>query len=73
MKENVMLSPLSLSSNYVSNAYLFKMYKNNVIGLTGTLGSDKSKEILKKFYGAVFEIIPPNKERLLKLEDPIIC
>lgn len=38
MKEQVKITPLSLTTNFSSNVNFFKKY-NKIYGLTGTLGS----------------------------------
>ncbi|KAL4484317.1 hypothetical protein ABPG72_006428 [Tetrahymena utriculariae] len=57
IKENVELSLESLTTNFLSNVQYFKQY-SYIFGLTGTLGSNKSKEVLKLVYNTKLAIIP---------------
>ncbi len=36
----------SLKAVFISNFKFFKLYENNIYGLTGTLGSDSEKSLL---------------------------
>lgn len=63
--------PLTLetrTTNYLSYYSLFKMYSNRIIGLTGTIGGEKSKNTLKKCYNAETSIVPKfMKDMMLQL------
>ena len=69
MKENLPVTPISLTTNYLSNLGFFKRYinsNNNIYGMTGTLGSKKSRELLGDVYDLDFDYIPPDSNRILK-------
>ncbi|KAL4467846.1 hypothetical protein ABPG74_013181 [Tetrahymena malaccensis] len=72
MKENVTVTPMNMTVNFVSNIYMFLLYKSNLVGLTGTLGSFKSIEVLQQFYHVDTLKIPPFKPRKLQILPPII-
>jgi hypothetical protein len=41
----------------------FKRYENSIFGLTGTLGSDKAKEVLSTVYKLDFVIVPSLRQK----------
>ena len=76
IKEGLRLTEESLNSCYMSNFTFFKKYisktENNIYGLTGTVGSDKTQEALKILYKLNLLFIPTFKEYKLKIYNPII-
>ncbi|EAR86842.2 helicase carboxy-terminal domain protein (macronuclear) [Tetrahymena thermophila SB210] len=72
MKENVTVTPMNMTVNFVSNIYMFLLYKTNLVGLTGTLGSFKSIDVLQQFYQVDTLKVPPFKPRKLQILPPII-
>ncbi|OXA45363.1 Protein translocase subunit SecA [Folsomia candida] len=50
IKHLLATTPEQITTNFLSNVSYFKRYGKNVFGLTGTLGSDKEKELLSKTY-----------------------
>jgi hypothetical protein len=56
-----------MTSNFLSNIAHFLRYPK-VYGLTGTLGSEKSMNFLKKVYKVEMFEIPPFKKRILEIE-----
>ena len=82
IREKQMITEENLSSCYMSNLSFFNKYikkneqeniiENNIYGLTGTIGSEYNKKTLKALYNLDSLIIPPFKQSLLKIEDPII-
>ena len=76
IKENLRLTEESLNSCYMSNFTFFKKYistkGNNIYGLTGTIGSEKTQEALKILYKLNLLFIPTFKESKLKILEPII-
>ena len=76
IKENLRLTEESLNSCYMSNFTFFKKYisskENNIYGLTGTVGSEKTQEALKILYKVNLLFIPTFKESKLKILEPII-
>ncbi|MFN3235095.1 MAG: hypothetical protein ACE365_06755 [Gammaproteobacteria bacterium] len=49
LKEKLQLTSEGLTTNFLSNLSLFRRYKS-LIGLTGTLGDQKTREFLSKIY-----------------------
>ena len=76
IKENLRLTEESLNSCYMSNFTFFKKYiskkENNIYGLTGTVGSEKTQEALKILYKLNLLFVPTFKESKLKILEPII-
>lgn len=76
IKEGLNLTEENLNSCYMSNFTFFKKYisfdENNIYGLTGTVGSEKTQEAMKILYKLNILFIPPFKKIKLKLEKPII-
>ncbi|CAD8172278.1 unnamed protein product [Paramecium pentaurelia] len=68
LKHNLPISPISINTNYLSNITFFKRYKNKILGLTGTLGSQVTQNLLAKQYNLDFVFMPPYKKRQLKEE-----
>ncbi|CAK63413.1 unnamed protein product (macronuclear) [Paramecium tetraurelia] len=68
LKHNLPMTSLTINTNYLSNITFFKRYKNKILGLTGTLGSQVTQNLLAKEYNVDFVFIPPFKKRLLKEE-----
>jgi preprotein translocase subunit SecA len=62
IKHNLQIRSDSLTSIFIANSEYIQLYKNNVFGLTGTLGSKKEQEVMKELYGANSTIMPPHKE-----------
>ena len=77
MKNDLPITPINLITNYLSNIGFFKRYiKSNgnfVYGMTGTLGSKHSRELLEKVYNLDFDYIPPNSPRILRELTSCIC
>ncbi|CAD8155514.1 unnamed protein product [Paramecium pentaurelia] len=71
LKHNLPITPLTISTNFLSNVGFFKRYKNTLLGLTGTLGSQITQDLLAKQYNVDFVFMPPYKKRLLKEEPGI--
>lgn len=63
IKHKKFMSCESLISNWLSNITYFKKY-NSLIGLTGTLGSDHCKKLLREVYCVGFVKIPTFKEKI---------
>ncbi|CAD8105185.1 unnamed protein product [Paramecium sonneborni] len=71
LKHNLTQTTLRICTNYISNITFFKRYKNQILGLTGTLGSQVTQNLLAKMYNVDFVLMPPYKKRLLKEEPGI--
>jgi len=85
IKEQLRLTEENLNSCYMSNLSFFKRYikyknnedfnseiiENNIYGLTGTLGSEKSQNALKRIYNLNLIFIPSFKKNKLIIEKPL--
>ncbi|CAD8189289.1 unnamed protein product [Paramecium octaurelia] len=71
-KHNLSISTLRISTNFMSNVGFFKRYKNQLLGLTGTLGSQVTQNLLANKYNIDFVFIPPYKKRILQEEPGIV-
>ena len=47
------------NTNFLSNISFFKRYKGNIFGVTGTLGGESFRHILREVYKVNLMIIPP--------------
>jgi preprotein translocase subunit SecA len=73
LKHNLKMTSESFTTNFLSNMGYFKRYGSNLFGLTGTLGSEKAKEVLSKTYNVDFVRIPNlRKKQYLEL-NPIVA
>lgn len=63
MKHGLKLTPLTVTTNFLSNTGFFTRYGNEIYGLTGTIGSKNAKELLNKIYKVDTIIIPPFKQK----------
>ena len=76
IKEGLRLTEENINSCYMSNLTFFKKYisknENNIYGLTGTLGTNKSQIALQKLYNLNLFFIPSFKERKFKYLPPQI-
>ena len=70
------MTALTVTTNYLSNVGLFTRYKDQIYGLTGTIGSKDAQNLLYKIYNVDTIIIPPFKQKrhiplktILKLTD----
>ena len=70
LKHNLPVTSISITTNYLSNLGFFKRYikanGNFIYGMTGTLGSQKARELLGNIYGLDFDYIPSSSTRILK-------
>ena len=70
IKEGLRLTEENINSCYMSNLSFFKKYiskeENNIYGLTGTLGTNKSQIALQKLYNLNIFFIPSFKESKFK-------
>nr|XP_040234612.2 uncharacterized protein LOC120956889 [Anopheles coluzzii] len=72
LKHGCKLSLQSLKAVFLSNVSYFKLYKL-LYGLTGTLGSQGERHLLKEVHQVDFVTIPPTKSKQFDEYDPIIC
>ena len=73
LKHGCKLAPYSLKAIFISNIKFFKRYSNKIYGLTGTLGSKRERNLLKKMYSIEFLTIPTHKTSQFQEEDSIQC
>ena len=70
LKHNLKMTSESLTTNFLSNREYFTKYKTQLFGLTGTLGSEKSKQVLIDIYNVDLFIIPTlHRKQYLSLPD----
>ena len=79
MKHGLPRSPLSLITNFLSNVDFFDRYRNekvggynNILGVSGTLGSDADKKFMSDTFSVEFAAIPTSKRRKLFELDGVI-
>lgn len=72
LKHGCKLSLQSLKAVFISNVSFFKLY-NNLYGLTGTLGSQIERDLLKEMHEVDFVTIPTAKCNQFIEETPILC
>ncbi|XP_063043369.1 protein translocase subunit SecA-like [Engraulis encrasicolus] len=66
MKHQAKLSNMTAITNFMSNVRLFRMYKSQVYGISGTLGNKEEVEMLGELYkGMQTCVIPSFKRRKL--------
>lgn len=66
LKHNLQLTAETLTSSFVSNVGYIKFYKNNMIGMTGTLGSTAEQNFISKAYNVEFAAIATYKPKLFE-------
>ncbi|XP_047128515.1 uncharacterized protein LOC124809060 [Hydra vulgaris] len=70
IKHNLKMTSETLTTNFLSNIGYFKRYQNNLIGLTGTLGSIKAREVLSNVYFVDLVYIPRlHQKQYIQLPD----
>jgi preprotein translocase subunit SecA len=63
IKHNLKMTSETFTTNFLSNMGFFKRYGNNLYGLTGTLGSDKAKEVLSNVYNVDHVSVPSLRQK----------
>ena len=63
IKHALKMTSETFTTNFLSNIGYFKRYGSNVFGLTGTLGSERAKEILSRVYKMDLVIIPSQRQK----------
>ncbi|CAD8109129.1 unnamed protein product [Paramecium sonneborni] len=58
IKHGLRLTSESFTTNFLSNIGYFKKYGSNIIGLSGTIGSDHAQTVLKNTYKVCIKKIP---------------
>ncbi|XP_076226110.1 uncharacterized protein LOC116426667 isoform X1 [Nomia melanderi] len=72
LKHGCKLSLQSLKAVFTSNISFFKLY-SNLYGLTGTLGSKRERDLLRKIHNVDFVTIPTAKPKQFQEGKPILC
>ena len=63
IKHSLKVTSETFTTNFMSNMGYFKKYGCNLFGFTGTLGSEKAKEVLSKVYHVDLICIPSLHQR----------
>ncbi|CAF3707211.1 unnamed protein product [Adineta steineri] len=63
IKHGLKMTPLTITTNYLSNYDLFIRYKSEIYGFSGTLGSTDAQNLLTKIYQVDTIIIPSCKPK----------
>ena len=63
IKHGLKITPLTLTTNYLSNIGLFTRYKDQIYGFSGTLGSTDARDLLREIYQVDTIIIPSFKQK----------
>ena len=61
LKHGVELTPENFVSCFISNAGYFKLYGDNIYGMTGTLGAKDAQDLLASIYNIDFAHLPSFK------------
>ena len=72
LKHGCKLSLQSLKAVFISNVSFFKLY-SNLYGLTGTLGSQRERDLLQEIHEVDFVTIPTAKSKQFREKKPILC
>lgn len=73
MKHHLILSQMSLITNFMSNIAFFQKYKTNIFGVSGTLGSETDKKFLQKTYYTSLCSIPTHRtKKLFEVEGMLV-
>lgn len=63
IKERLKITSETFTTNFLSNIGFFQQYGVNLIGLTGTVGSIKSRQIFKEIYQLNSLIVPSFRQK----------
>ncbi|CAF3841999.1 unnamed protein product [Rotaria sordida] len=73
LKHNLKMTSETFTTNFLSNKGFFIKYGSNLFGLTGTLGSEKAKQVLVDIYNVHLGIIPSLRQKqYLSLPDLVL-
>eukprot|EP00918_Siedleckia_nematoides_P015470 GHVU01033520.1.p1 GENE.GHVU01033520.1~~GHVU01033520.1.p1 ORF type:complete len:2045 (+),score=299.29 GHVU01033520.1:212-6136(+) len=73
IKHNFPLSAETFTVNYLSNVTFFRRYGPRLVGLTGTLGNEKTSTCLRDVYTVdTFEVPPFRQRRFIELEAEVM-
>ncbi|CAF3327679.1 unnamed protein product, partial [Rotaria socialis] len=72
IKHNLKMTSETFTTNFLSNRGYFTRYGSNLFGLTGTLGSEKTKQVLVDAYKVDLVIIPNlRRKQYISLPDMV--
>ena len=71
-KHNLKITAKSDTTSFVSNMTYFRLYGNNISGLTGTLGSSNARGLLQDIYDLDCGFIPTYKAKQFTEYEPIL-
>lgn len=71
-KHNLKITAKSDTTSFISNMTYFRLYGNNISGLTGTLGSSNARGLLQDIYDLDCGFIPTYKAKQFNEYEPII-
>ncbi|CAF4288772.1 unnamed protein product [Rotaria sp. Silwood2] len=63
LKHNLKMTSETFTTNFLSNVGYFKKYGSNLLGFTGTLGSERAKQVLENIYNVDLAFIPSQRRR----------
>jgi len=72
VKHRLRITPETLTTSFISNMSYFKLYGNDINGMSGTLGSEGEKNLLQEIYGLDSAIIPTFKPKVFDRWEDII-
>ncbi|CAF1276298.1 unnamed protein product, partial [Rotaria sordida] len=73
IKHNLKMTSETFTTNFLSNRGYFTKYGSNLFGFTGTLGSEKAKQVLAEVYNLDFVMIPSlRRKQHLSLPDIVV-
>ncbi|CAF4625097.1 unnamed protein product [Rotaria sp. Silwood2] len=73
LKHSLRMTSETFTTNFLSNKGFFIKYGSNLFGLTGTLGSEKAKQVLADTYNVNLGIIPSMRQKqYLSLPDLVL-
>lgn len=72
VKHSLKITPESHTTSFISNMGYFKAYGTNIYGLTGTLGSEDSRNLLQDIYKIDLALIPRYKAERFEEIDGIL-
>eukprot|EP00392_Amoebophrya_sp_AT5.2_P019007 g19694.t1 len=71
LKHGLRMTPLAMTTNFLSNVHFFKKYAR-IFGLTGTLGDVETQGLMEDTYGLDFFFIPGHKSKQFYELRPLI-
>ncbi|MEM6339479.1 MAG: helicase-related protein, partial [Pseudomonadota bacterium] len=72
LKHSLKMTSDSITTSFMSNMSFFLKYGSNIMGMTGTLGSDRSKDLLSDTYNLDTAVIPKFKTNLFIEQEGVV-